>query len=266
MSNVLADDMKSHLNLTKMVEIAKNDNIVFKTLAEPILEGQVPIQSTWPDLSDIPSFVALGSLVFIIPVVIHLCLRYQKLSAIVATLQHAKPVQALPATLTSFVYTPKPVVVDNSFKFDIALSWEHANFVFLLLNTLLLLVLIIKLVRYCKTHQLLLEVTSKEKCIFIPIMKIPTCPSLTPIHIPCRAYPIIVGSWFSPKLDITWTDSPSSDVSNCPQYTSPRIVPLTLWQRFKLAQILKQKHFINLHANHNGYLHSVTLDKENDNK
>lgn len=60
MSKVLADDVKNHLNLSKMVEIAKNDDIVFQTLAEPLLDGQLAIQSDWPDVNGILTLVALS--------------------------------------------------------------------------------------------------------------------------------------------------------------------------------------------------------------
>lgn len=57
---LLAADQKAHLNLTKMVQVAKKDQIIFKSLAEPLLDGYTEINSSWPSVSDIVDFVALG--------------------------------------------------------------------------------------------------------------------------------------------------------------------------------------------------------------
>lgn len=43
-----------------MVQVAKKDQIIFKSLAEPLLDGYTEINSSWPSVSDIVDFVALG--------------------------------------------------------------------------------------------------------------------------------------------------------------------------------------------------------------
>lgn len=60
MSQILADDFKNHLNLSKMVEVTKNDDIVFQTLAEPMLDGQITIQSSWPDFNGVLILIAIS--------------------------------------------------------------------------------------------------------------------------------------------------------------------------------------------------------------
>lgn len=41
--DVLANDHKAHLNLKKIASAVKNDQKIFKSLAEPLLDGQIQI-------------------------------------------------------------------------------------------------------------------------------------------------------------------------------------------------------------------------------
>lgn len=56
-SNVLTADAKTHLNLKKLADAAEKDQLIFKTLHEPLLAGEISLQSEWPDKSAIFSFV-----------------------------------------------------------------------------------------------------------------------------------------------------------------------------------------------------------------
>ncbi|WAR19936.1 Y068-like protein [Mya arenaria] len=87
MSNILADDVKNHLNLTKMVEVAKNDDIVFQTLAEPILDGHVTLPTTWPDLNGILNIISLVYAVVVTLVLFWVYRKLGKLASTVAVLQ-----------------------------------------------------------------------------------------------------------------------------------------------------------------------------------
>lgn len=60
-NQLLAADQKAHLNLSKMVQVAKKDQVIFKSLAEPLLEGNIEISSSWPNVntSDILNIVQL---------------------------------------------------------------------------------------------------------------------------------------------------------------------------------------------------------------
>lgn len=262
MSKVLADDVKNHLNLSKMVEIAKNDDIVFQTLAEPILDGQLAIKADWPDFNGILTLVALSFAVATTVVLVWMFFKLRRLSAALIVLQQIQNVKALHTTLPSFVYTQKPTTASvNYFDFNISLSWEHANFLFLILNTLLLMVLVLKLVKFRRAPMLMLEVTSVNQCVFIPIMKLPTCPSLVTMNIPESVTHIqICGSKLFPKIQLNWTDfsalSPTENI-----YSVPTKVKINVWQSLKLSKILKKPFFINLHTEHCGYLSPLTLSQ-----
>lgn len=64
----MANDKKTHLNLSKIVQIAKQDGVIFQNLEEPLLEGMINIKAIWPDLNGILSIVgtSLATLTFFV--------------------------------------------------------------------------------------------------------------------------------------------------------------------------------------------------------
>ena len=48
MSDIVAADSKAHLSLSKMAETAKKDAIIFQSLTEPLINGQIQLDSNWP--------------------------------------------------------------------------------------------------------------------------------------------------------------------------------------------------------------------------
>ena len=53
MNKILAADQETHLSLRKMANAAKNDKTIFKSLTEPLLSGDITLESIWPDLNAI---------------------------------------------------------------------------------------------------------------------------------------------------------------------------------------------------------------------
>ncbi|CAC5416211.1 unnamed protein product [Mytilus coruscus] len=54
-----ASDIKDHLNLKKIAKSAKKDEIIFQNLAEPLLDGQIKLDSNWPDTNGYIGIVCL---------------------------------------------------------------------------------------------------------------------------------------------------------------------------------------------------------------
>ena len=44
MHPIIADDKNSHLSLSRMTDQVKNDQVIFQSLTEPLLEGQIQIE------------------------------------------------------------------------------------------------------------------------------------------------------------------------------------------------------------------------------
>jgi hypothetical protein len=61
MANIFADDSKYSLNLRKMANRAKKDQVIFSNLAESLVEGEVEIDDDdWPKTNDILIILALS--------------------------------------------------------------------------------------------------------------------------------------------------------------------------------------------------------------
>jgi len=262
MSQVLANDVKNHLNLSKMVEIAKNDRIVFQTLAEPLAHGLIQIPISWPDLNGILILAGLGFTLVTTILLFGMGFKIKTMSATLLTLQQAQNANALPSTLPSFVYTHKPTTEASTFDFNLELSWEHGIMILLFINTVVVLFILLKMLKLHKSPRLLMEVVSKDECTFIPIMKLPLCPSLAKLNLPPSVSEIkIVGNCFFPQLKINWTGFTVLNSSTEQSIAVPTTVSIPIWQKFKMAKMLKQNFYIQLHAEHYGYLSRMDIDE-----
>ena len=94
MTQILADDTKSHLNLRKMVDKAKNDEIIFKSLSEPMLDGQISTNANWPDFNAILIFISGGLAIGASLALIWMFFKIRSLTAAVALLQSAGQTKA----------------------------------------------------------------------------------------------------------------------------------------------------------------------------
>lgn len=50
-SDIIVNDQKAHLNLSKMADNAKKDEVIFQSLTDPLLNGNIAIDAQWPDLN-----------------------------------------------------------------------------------------------------------------------------------------------------------------------------------------------------------------------
>ena len=66
-TSILASDQIDHLSLIKMVNAAKSDEKIFQNLAEPLLDGQIELDSNWPDVNGYLGLISiiLGGISFI---------------------------------------------------------------------------------------------------------------------------------------------------------------------------------------------------------
>ncbi|XP_060564413.1 uncharacterized protein LOC132723667 [Ruditapes philippinarum] len=104
MHSIIANDEKAHLNLSRMVSLAKQDSAAFQSLTEPLIEGLINIQSNWPDLNSIFIFSTLGVTVGLVIFAIWSCLKIRKLTMAVAILNNIKTVRASTSPIPSFIY------------------------------------------------------------------------------------------------------------------------------------------------------------------
>lgn len=139
-SQVLANDQKAHLSLKKMASAVKSNRKIFRTLAEPLIDGQILIPQSWPSTSDIMTLVSLGVTGICVVLCILLCIKVRKISTslhILQEVQHEK--------VPSFIYN-KLVTTNPSNEISQLItefSRRHASTVVGVIVLVLLLVAVI---------------------------------------------------------------------------------------------------------------------------
>ncbi|XP_063412759.1 uncharacterized protein LOC134695439 isoform X1 [Mytilus trossulus] len=183
MSNILAADHEVHLSLKKMSAAARNDSLIFKSLTEPLLYGQIKLQSEWPDLNAILIFVAIGIASVTFLFFIFMFLKFRRMATAILVLQQV--VKSKSDSVPSFIYhkvtaTPAPNDISILEKFITSeFTWLHASVILSCLVLVLLSVLVYFLYRRrnSKCTRVYLEITSGGDCVTIPIINLSLCPS-----------------------------------------------------------------------------------------
>lgn len=247
-SNIIAKENYEHLNLKKMIDIAKKNNIIYTSLAEPLLQSQFTASEKFPIeilLASISIVIALLALIGLIAMV----LKFKRFSLLYAS---ALLTTTAHASLPSFIYTTTTetqVQVDTSDSlYDIT---AFHIFIFILG-----IVIIYKCIRIClkKTegNLLIIEVTNGSQCVQIPLMFLPLCLQqcqftgtcnnvLNGLTVNCKLYP---------SISVDYGDLKIKDKLSQRELPLPKTVTIGPFQAFKLKRILKAKFVMCLWVKH----------------
>ncbi|CAC5398190.1 unnamed protein product [Mytilus coruscus] len=122
-SNILAQDKQYHLSLKRMAQAASKEETIFTSLSEPLVDGELPVSSDWPDRNGIISIAALGLTALLALVCLVLFRRLQTLTTAFLLLQKATPIHGLllasPMPTFHYVNTHQSTTEDtNSYIFN----------------------------------------------------------------------------------------------------------------------------------------------------
>ncbi|KAK3097873.1 hypothetical protein FSP39_014042 [Pinctada imbricata] len=101
-SSIVANDQKAHLSLKKIAKAVKNDQKIFKTLSEPLLDGVISISADWPDLNAILAFSSLGAATLALFLCTFMFCKMRKMATALYILQQVQTVTS--STVPSFIY------------------------------------------------------------------------------------------------------------------------------------------------------------------
>ena len=262
MHDILADDRSNHLNLSRMATLAKQDTVAFQSLSEPLLDGLLYLNTSWPSTTDIITLASLVVAVFAIVLSIWSCFKMKKLASTVLLLQQAKVVKGMSTGLPQFIYTHKPKPTDApAFNFDIHITWDHIIFVLGLVNIAFLCFNLWRFTFWQSHSKLLLEFTSGDTCLFIPILKLPLCSSYCDITLPEDVSNVhITTSWLNNYLEFTAKNFEIVNKQNMTSVPIKNKVKISLWQTVQLKNILKKPFFVFIYTQHNGMLSKQDMD------
>ena len=257
MSNIVAADTKAHLSLSKMAETAKKDAVVFQSLTEPLLDGQIQLDTDWPSSDNILLYVNTAITIALTALLIWTILKYKKLATSVTVLNKIQNCKGMATNIPSFIYVQpaKPIKEENVLKLPESITWEHAFFA--LLTTLIVIVLIMLWKHYqfkCKS-KICLEITCGYQCVLIDVVQLPMCSSYYDILVPASISDIDVkGHWYAPKLQVFWPDFIIKSSLTNEEISIPSKLNISLWTAFKLRTVLKKKFFVYLYKRHYGIM------------
>ena len=253
----LAADQKAHLNLSKMVQVAKKDQVIFKSLAEPLLEGNIEISSSWPNTSDILNIVAIGLAILAIFGVIFTIFKVRKLLVIITVLQQVNSAKSEP--LPSFIYKTLQSTTPPPSEFDLMLenfSWNHAS---VLISSLVICMLLVIVLKQCYSKrklqctQIVFELTNGGECVLIPVLSLPLCPSFWKLVPPSEIHEISVHfSLFSSKMFINWTGFSVTNIKGTRTINVKTEIKLDVFTAYKAKRITQQPFDAHILVSHHG--------------
>lgn len=253
MHNIMADDKQSHLSLSRMAEAAKKDAKIFQSLAEPLLDGQISIQTQWPDLNAILVLITMSTTAISIMLLVWTFFKIRKLSAAILVLQQCKGIKSMSTTLPSFIYdsqAPPKSFESTSFDF-ISLEWDHAIVALILLMFLFLVYFFYTVRNKQNNPTLCLEITNTKRSILVDLIKLPLCPSHCKTSAPDSISDVdITGHWLAPRLKIQWLNFTMVNKMSNKQIELPACIGLTLRQAQRIKKIMKRPFFVFLYLKH----------------
>lgn len=259
----LANDHKAHLNLSKMVKAAKKDELVFQSLTEPLLEGDIKINSSWPSVSDIIDFVALGISIIAILGVIFTFLKLRKLLTVITILQTTASVKS-ESQIPSFIYKVESTPTPDPSEFDLLIqnfSWNHASVIMNAIVVLLLLFCFLYnfyLRRKNRFTQIVIELTTGGECIFIPVLNLPLCPSFWKIEPPSDIFQINVTAFpFASTMQFDWIGFNVTNISGTRTINIKPKVSLDFFSALKAKRITEQPYDVHILVSHHNVYQSL---------
>ena len=263
---VLADDTKTHLNLRKMAAKAKNDEIIFKSLSEPMLDGQITINSDWPDFNAILIFIAGGLAVGALVAIVWMFFKIRALSGAILLLQQGKSVAAFSTQLPSFIYgsVDKSTSDESYLNFDITVQLDHALFILNILILVVSFIILFRVYRICHSHipWLCVEIMTNKECLLVPVMRLPLCPTQCHVQVPKAITNLnCYGNWFSPIFKVHWPDFCIFNNVTGQRMLVPETVKLSIFQYFQLKRLIRKTFFVHIYISHNGLLQYIDPNK-----
>lgn len=255
MSTIIADDRKSHLSLQKMAKAAREESVVFKSLTDPILSGDISFDDNWPSTENIILYVSSAMAAFCMIAFVLTWLKLRKVLIIVSVLQNSQGAQA--STLPSFIYkNEKPTEQPPKFFLEtVDITVEHFILVICICILFLTIIMAIYIVR-CKSRGtvLLAEITNGETCVHIPLRTLTVCPTYWSIKSPSEVSSVTVRGKLSPTIEFHWNDFEMINKLTNRKICIQTYHSISMLKGRKLRQILLRTYSVHFFIQHESLL------------
>lgn len=238
MNHIFAKDENYHLSLNKLVQRVKNQNIIYSTLADSMVDGHTDLDfQQWPTTNDILSLVSIIITSINTVVLIWLFYKFKITATAIALYQ---PVQTSATTIPNFEFESPTTTTSSSWinVLNSNLKWDHGIFAFSFLSFLLIIVLIFKSIKRSNMHtKLCLKITTGFQCICIPIISMPLCPIFWDIQYPIDNLSVV--NYLKPKLHVFYPKFIIRNTNTLQSIVIPDTIKLNVFQACALRSMLK---------------------------
>ncbi|XP_076079746.1 uncharacterized protein LOC143049868 [Mytilus galloprovincialis] len=254
-NSILASDIKDHLNLKKIAKSAKKDETIFQNLAEPLLDGQITLDSNWPDTNGYLAIasITIGGISFI--GFVYMFLQFRSLRTSLLILQQVYNVHSK-STVPSFLFEAVTQTTTQSFLDSAILkefTWVHGSLIVGVLILILLICVLVCLFKH-KSHNttIMLEITSGGSCATIPVTSFPLCPSYWDIQPPVTIQNVQICNFPFGKLSVEWPGFKVINKLTKQSLTVKTCFKVGLFNYFKIRRIINQPYCAYILIVHQG--------------
>ena len=257
MSDIVAADSKAHLSLAKMAQTAKQDKVIFQSIAEPLLDGQIDLDNGWQISNTILLYIVSGISGISIALFVWTVFKIRKLSAGLLLVEKVQNAKALVTDVPSFIYKSKfkPNQESSTISFSFEMTWDKANCIILCVLFIFIAISFWKRCQMKRQSKLCLEVTGGKMCTLLDIIQLPMCPSYYHINVPYSINKVEVkGHWYAPKLHVSWPNFTIRNTSNDDIVHIKSSISISFWNAYKLKKILSKNYFVYVYKYHHGVM------------
>lgn len=257
MQNIIADDRKAHLSLEKMAQSAKDDAMVFQSMTDPLLSGDIVLQDDWPTTDNILLYctiavVAVGSLIIIL-----ISIKLRKALIILSVMQNTsiKTVQA--ATVPTLKYKKQTTtqLPTDYFWENLDIPLDHYILAFTIVTMILVAILLIRnySVR-CSDTQIIAEITNGVTCLHFPLHNLSLCPNYWKITVPQDISCIQVQGLWNPVVTFTWDGFQVQNLLNEEIFHVTPGIKVNCLKSKQLRHIMKSTYSVHFYVKHKNLL------------
>jgi hypothetical protein len=250
MNAILTKDKTLDLSLQSVIQRTKQDNKIYSNLAEPLLDGEIQLQSDWPNTNDILTYIACGLTIFY---TLWLMWLFYKFKTIATALALIKTTSATPL----FQYTQPTTSTETNTMWNSLLQenvqWDHFTVALLVIVCILLFITIRKLFLAPTSHSdtiLYLEITDGKRCVVLKVLNLPMCLAHWNIQHPSIIDNLVVVGSLFPKLMVNWPYFSFTSKLSAMAINAPGVISLSYYEAFRLRLMLKNPtvHFCLQHT------------------
>ena len=270
-SQLVAQEKHQRLSLSKMVQRAKQNQVIYDNLAQPILgEPWINLDdkgSLWPFVSNILTYVSIFlSICGIVAVAIMFC-KVKRLMVLVGLLQGAHSIRIEP-TYPTLVWRDTQSTQNSEHIPDLTLMTEEFvadNYlvIIVLLVLPLLIILIVSFIRCTrsftkKNHTVVqLCLSNGQQCAAIQLMVLPLCPENYYIQLGIIR-DVKLSGILGNQVEINWKTKPLIRHGQNGAIQVPNNFKVGIMVARKMRKIMKANYNSSIMIIHDGMYHQVT--------